>query len=184
MFVFFNSLPAQAFEILNGRMEGHGAFDVFRAGFKFKRQYVEGRRLFLYIFDHVPAQQEGFHVIKKFFFAVDDARTGRAEHLVSGKNHEITVQRLYVDFHMRHRLRAVIHDDGSNSVGSFNDFFSRHLHAQHIADAGEGYDFSRCINLSQIVFRKMTCFVEIHIYQLRAGRTADPLPCHEVGMVL
>ena len=62
--MFFYLVPSVVVQIFNSRMQGNGTFHIFRTGFKLEGQDIERRRLFLYIFNHVAAQKERFHIIQ------------------------------------------------------------------------------------------------------------------------
>ena len=76
----------------------------------------------------LPPPCQGGIVLEDARLAVDDADAGRREHLVAGEHEEVAVERLHVDPHVRHRLRAVDDDDGAMPV----------RHGDHLADRRDG----------------------------------------------
>ena len=112
------------------------------------RQFIEAGGLFLDIFDHIPAQQEGFH-----FFQQGLSRTppgaGGTQHLVAGKNVEVAVQILDIRLHVGGGLGSIHNGDGPHLVGPFHHFLHRPHHAQHVAHRCKGNDFGPFVDLGR-----------------------------------
>ena len=71
------------------------------------RNLGPGRTLRRHILDHLTAEQEGWHLLKKRLLAIQRADAHRAINLVAGKGKEINVEVGHINRHMRHRLCAV-----------------------------------------------------------------------------
>src|SRR5262249_48295456 len=78
-----------------------------RPRLELRRQLRPRRLLRRHSPDHVPAHQERLHREQEFAPAPEEADPARTQHLVPGGGDEVAAERLYVDPHVRGRLRRV-----------------------------------------------------------------------------
>ena len=96
-----------AFDITDSRHQAHGAFHILRPRLKLGRKFRIGAFLLIYIFNHIAAQKERFHVLQQFFSAVKNADTAHRAHLMPGKREKITAELLHIHLFMGSTLRTV-----------------------------------------------------------------------------
>ena len=93
--------------------------------------------------DHVAAALPGRHLRRARLLAVDHADAGRAEHLMAGEDEEVAADRLHVDGHVRHGLRAVDQHAGAMPMRQRDHFVHRRHGAERVGNLGDGDDARR-----------------------------------------
>ena len=118
--------------------------------------------------------------------AVEHADARRPVNLVAGKRVEVAIERLHVDFHVRHGLRAIDQNGHVVSVRQFDD----HARSGLMVPSA----FETCVTATSFVRGpssfansssiKLAAIVDGSDAQLRALFVAQHLPGHDVRVVL
>ncbi|MPM38436.1 hypothetical protein SDC9_85065 [bioreactor metagenome] len=104
---------------------------------------------------------------------------------MAGKNEEITVQLLHIDFLVRYALRSVQYNHSAMFVCEVDQRFRVEDKAKNVADLGKSYDFGLVIDFREIFFFKLTgFFIDIDIIQHCTGFLSNSLPGNQIGMML
>ena len=148
---------ADAHDVIDGRAETDRVRDVAGARLEAERRpCLIHRPLERDVGDHVPAALPGRHRVEHVELAVDDADAGRAEHLVSGEDVEVAVERLDVDGHVRDRLRPVDERARAVAMRIGHHLLDGHDRAERVRDLRNETSFVRGPSSLAYSYR-MTC---------------------------
>ena len=141
LFLGFDFIETDSLDIFDSGYKAYRPFHVLGARLKFRRQFRVGGFLLMDVFDHVAAHEEWFHVIQKFFFAIEHADAAHGAHFVSRESKEITIQVLHVHFLVWRRLGAIQNDDSAVRVSTLNQWLRIKVDTKHIGYLSEGKNF-------------------------------------------
>ncbi len=118
-------------------------------------------------------------------FAVEHADAGGPEELVAGEGVEIGVERLHVDLHVRHGLRAIDQRERARGVRHLDDLADRIDGAERVRDvADRDHARARAEQLRVFIEHQLAAIVDGNDAQNRARLFAQHLPGNDVGVVL
>ena len=116
-FVVADAAHAELPEVVGGDAQADRGGDVRRAGLELPGDLVPVGPPEVDLADHLPAGQERRHRLEQLPARPQGAGAGRTQHLVAGEDVEVGVDRLDVDRHVRHGLRAIDEDERAGLVG-------------------------------------------------------------------
>src|SRR3954452_12844065 len=131
---------ADRLEIVDGRAQTDRLRDRRGARLELVRRRGVRRRVHRHGLDHLAAAQERRQVLQELLAAPQHADAGRAAHLVTGEGHEVGLEGLYVQRHVRRGLRGVDADQGADLLRPADYRLDRVDRAQDVGHQHEGDD--------------------------------------------
>ena len=119
-------------EVLESCTEANSVGDASRSCFELVRNSVVNGAFERHVRNHVTAAMVRAGRFEQFFFAVNDADTGRGEHLVSREHEEVCVEGCNVYRDVSDGLGTVNEDSHAVPVGNSDEFFNRGHSAEHV----------------------------------------------------
>src|SRR5262249_20335415 len=178
----FHSEPVQIFDC---HTQPDRTSNIGRTRFKLEWQLVVSRLLERHRADHVSAALERGHLLQQSGFAVQDANSGGAVHLVSGKGVEVTVQSLHVDFKMGHSLCTIDQYRNTFLVCQLYNLADRIQGPKRIRDVCDRDDLcAGCEECFKLGKQQLATIIDGSDPQLCASFLAQNLPGHDVRMML
>ena len=116
---------AETFEVQHGGVQSDGLGDRRRAGLEARRAVGRGVAVGADVGDHAAAAEERRHRVQDVLAGPKDADARRSEHLVTGEDQEVDVERDDVGRQVGDGLRAVDRDQRTVAMRDGREFADR-----------------------------------------------------------
>ena len=138
-----------------------------------------------YPFYHFPACEKGRHILKQFFFSIEDTDSHGRHELMSGKCEKIHIQLLNVYGNMRRALCGICHHYGAVLMSDADDFLYRVLSSEHIGNLCDSRQpGAGCKGFSDLLLRQLPVLPALQEFQLRSRPARHHLPGQEIAVML
>ena len=149
------------------------------------RDSIVGRFFERHRQNHIAAALEWLHAFEQIGLAIEYTNAGRAAQLMPRKGIEIAVEILYIDSHVRYRLRTINQHRDATRMRERNHGFDRIDSTECVRHMHHTDEFRALIKqLLILVDKKFTCIVDWNDTNSCTFLFRQHLPGHYVRMVL
>ena len=175
---------AEAVEVIDRGPEPNAFSNAGSPGLELPGQVVPAGFVELDPLDHVPAAKEGRHRFEQGPSGPEHANSGRPAHLMAAEGIEVHAQFPDVDWHVRHRLRAVDQDERASSVRRLHDRLDRVDCPQRVRLMRDRQQADALELALQVVELQQSLVVDAEKLEGGANLAGEQLPGDEIAVVL